>query len=138
MQLSFFDSLRKLFGGGKPNIRMPRRWPRILMTEPVSVMFNPSDRQSVMLKQLSAGGARIQSPNSLRSQTQVQLVLDFGAILHKTVDAEIMYCQRDAQGLHFNCGLRFLHIGHEGVPEIAFYIEEEQKRRKGTGQKWQG
>jgi len=49
-----------------------------------------------------------------------------------------MYSQRDAQGLHFNSGLRFLNIGHEGVPEISRYIEEEQRRRQGSGQKWQG
>jgi len=102
------------------------------------VVLERGERQPVMLKQLSAGGARVQSATALRPGTRVQLVLDFGAILRTVVDAEVMYCARDAQGLHCNSGLRFLHIGHAGVPEIAAYIEEEQKRRKGTGQKWEG
>ena len=136
--MSIFDSLRNLFGSGKPEIRLPRRWPRILMTEPAAVIMDRGERQSVMLKQLSAGGARVQSPNVLRPHAKVQLALDFGAVLRTTVDAEIMYSSRDAQGLHYNSGLRFLHIDHAGVPEVAVYIEEEQKRRRGTGQKWQG
>ena len=136
--MSFFDSIRKMFGVGKPDIRLPRRWPRILMTEPCFLAFDKGERQAVMLKQLSAGGARIQSSNPVRQHARVQLALDFGANLRQNLDAEVMYSQRDAAGLHFNCGLRFLHIGHEGVPEIAAYIEEEQRRRQGTAQKWQG
>lgn len=136
--MSIFDSLRHLFSGGPPEIRLPRRWPRILMTEPTSVILERGERQPVMLKQLSAGGARVQSALALRPRARLQLALDFGAILRTIVDAEVMYSARDAQGLHYNSGLRFLQIGHAGVPEIAAYIEDEQKRRKGTGQKWEG
>lgn len=136
--MPFFDSVRKLFGRTKPVIRLPRRWPRLLMSEPVTLLYDRGERQSMMLKQLSAGGARVQSAGPLRPHAQVTLALDLGAALRSNIEAEVMYSQRDRHGLHFNTGLRFLHIGHEGVHEIARYIEEEQKRRLGTGQKWQG
>jgi len=126
-----------MFGGGRPEVRLPRRWPRIVMTETCFVVDN-NERRSVMLKQLSAGGARVQSSNPLKQHSRVQLAIDLGQGLRISLDTEVMYSQRDAQGLHFNSGLRFLNIGHEGVPEISRYIEEEQRRRQGSGQKWQG
>jgi len=137
-RLPFFDSLRKLFGGRKPAMRLPRRWPRLLMSEPVTLLYDRGERRSMMLQQLSARGARVQSAGPSAPHAQVVLALDLGAGLRSNLEAEVVYSQRDRQALHFNNGLRFLHIGHEGVPEIACYIEEEQARRRGTGQKWQG
>lgn len=108
------------------------------MDEPVYISQQNNPRQTGILKQLSAGGARVQFPNPLRAGDKLILNADLGAGIRVALDAEVVYCERDKNGLHFMLGLRFLHIGYEGVPEVANFIDAEQKRRAGMPQRWQG
>jgi len=40
--------------------------------------------------------------------------------------------------LNYAEGLSFLSAGREGVEEISSFIEEERRRRSGSGEMWQG
>lgn len=117
---------------------MPRRWPRILANDPATLTLPDRQRRPVILKQLSAGGARVQSPIALSAHAIVMLRLDLGPGRRLNLEAVVVYCQHERQGLHYMSGLRFTHIDHNGVAEIVTYIEEENLRRKGSGQTWRG
>jgi hypothetical protein len=135
--MPILDSLRKLFQR-PPEIRMPRRWPRILMTDATTVMLTGGRRETVNLANLSAGGARVQStiPFGVRDRLTLQLALAAGS--HCSLDAEVVYCKRDAQGMHYAGGLRFIGATRDGIAEISAFIAEEHRRRSGAGETWHG
>ncbi|HEV2037369.1 MAG TPA: PilZ domain-containing protein [Candidatus Eremiobacteraceae bacterium] len=117
---------------------MPRRWPRIVMTDATVVSLPGGQRQPVKLMNLSAGGARIVSSFTMDSHERVTLTVPLGTGSRKDLQAEVIYCKRDAQSLHYAGGLSFLAAGREGVEEIAAFIEDERRRRSGAGETWQG
>lgn len=135
--MSIFDSFRKLFQR-QQEIRMPRRWPRIVMTDATVVSLSGGQRQPVKLANLSAGGARIVSSFSLGSHERVTLTVPLGSGSRKDLPAEVVYCKRDEQSLYYTGGLSFLSAGREGVDEISTFVEEERRRRAGAGEMWQG
>jgi hypothetical protein len=127
--MSIFGGLRKLFTRPK-EIRMPRRWPRIVMTESSILTLPGNRREPVKLANLSAGGARVRSsfPLPLRQRVTLQLALGAGARHH--VQAHVVYCQRDTQGLQYVGGLSFVGADTEGIPQVLSFIEEERRRRR--------
>lgn len=135
--MSILDSFLKLFQR-RLVIRMPRRWPRIVMTDATTVTLPGGQRQSVQLANLSAGGARIQSSFPLDQSGRLTLTVPLGAGSRTDLQAEVIYCRRDSQGLHYTGGLSFLGAGREGIEDILNFIEEERRRRTGSGETWQG
>jgi PilZ domain len=135
--VSIFDSLRKLFQRPQ-EIRMPRRWQRIVMSDATVVSLSGGQRQPVKLANLSAGGARIMSSFAMGTHERVTLTVPLGAGSRKELHAEVVYCNRDEQSLYYAGGLSFLGAGREGVEDIATFIEEERRRRSGAGEMWQG
>jgi hypothetical protein len=135
--MSIFDSFRKLFQRPQ-EIRMPRRWPRIVMTDATVVSLSGGQRQPVKLTNLSAGGARIVSSFALGSHERVTLTVPLGSGSRKDLPAEVVYCKRDDHSLYYAEGLSFLSAGRDGVEEISSFIEEERRRRSGSGELWQG
>jgi hypothetical protein len=135
--MSIFDSFRKFFQRPQ-EIRMPRRWPRIVMTDATVVSLSGGQRQPVKLTNLSAGGARIVSSFALGSQEKVTLTVPLGSGSRKDLPAEVVYCKRDEHSLYYSEGLSFLSAGRDGVEEISSFIEEERRRRSGAGEMWQG
>ena len=135
--MSIFDSFRKLFRR-QQEIRMPRRWPRIVMTDATVVSLSGGQRQPVKLANLSAGGARIVSSFALGDHERVTLTVPLGTGSRKDLAAEVIYCKHDEQSLYYAGGLSFLSAGREGVEEVSTFIEEERRRRSGAGEMWQG
>ncbi len=134
--MQLLDSLRKLFQG-PPGIRMPRRWPRILMMEATTVTLAGGRRATLKLANLSAGGARVQSMFRLRVHDQLTLEVPLGAGARCVKSAEVVYCKRDPQGLHYVGGLSFLGPSRDGIAEVAAFISDEQRRRSGARDIWQ-
>jgi PilZ domain len=135
--MSILDSFLKLFTR-QQEIRMPRRWPRIVMTDATTVSLPGGQRQPVKLANLSAGGARIVSSFAFEEHERVTLTVPLGTGSRKDLPSEVVYCRRDTQGLHYTGGLSFLTAGREGIDEISAFIEAERRRRSGAGEMWQG
>ena len=135
--MSILDSFLKLFSR-QQEIRMPRRWPRIVMTDATVLALPGGQRQPVKLANLSAGGARIVSSFAFDDRERVTLTVPMGSGSRKDLAAEVVYCKRDPHGLHYTGGLSFLASGREGVEEISAFIEAERRRRSGAGEMWQG
>ena len=135
--MSILDSFLKLFTR-QPEIRMPRRWPRIVMTDATVVALGSGQRQPVKLANLSASGARVVTSFAFDERERITLTVPMGAGNRKELAAEVVYCNRDSRGLHYAGGLRFLDAGREGVIEIADFIDHERRRRSGTGEMWRG
>jgi PilZ domain len=117
---------------------MPRRWPRIVMTETSLLMLPGERREPVKLANLSAGGARVRSSFPLPLRERVTLQVPLGAGLRHSLAAHVVYCHRDNQGLHYVGGLSFVGADRDGIPEILAFIEDEQQRRFGTRDSWRG
>lgn len=135
--MSVLDSFLKLFQR-RQEIRMPRRWPRLVVTDATTVTLPGGHRQPVRLGNLSAGGARIQSSFPLEAHDRLTLTVPMGGGARKDLQAEVVYCRRDTQGLHYAGGLSFLGAGRQGIEDIIVFIEEEQRRRAGSGERWKG
>jgi hypothetical protein len=134
--MSILDSFLKLFVR-QPQIRMPRRWPRLVVTDATVLSLGDGPRQPIKLANLSAGGARIVSSFTLEPRERVTLTVPLGPGVRKELDAEVVYCARDARGLHYTGGLRFSGAGSAGIPDVADFIEQERRRRSGPGEMWQ-
>lgn len=133
--MPLFDSLRKMFVR-QQEIRMPRRWQRIVMTDS-SVLTLPGERREpVKLTNLSGGGARVRSSFLLPLHERVMLQLPLGASTRHNLAAQVVYCRRDPQGLHFDGGLSFVGADREGIPEVLAFIEDEKRRRFGVKDTW--
>ncbi len=117
---------------------MPRRWPRIIMTDATVVALSGGQRQPVKLANLSAGGARVVSSFAFDEHERVTLTVPLGPGNRKELLAEVIYCNRDPHGLHYAGGLSFLMAGREGIEDITAFIDEERRRRSGAGELWQG
>jgi len=135
--MSLLDAFRKLFIR-QPELRMPRRWPRIIMTDATVIALGGGQRQPVKLANLSAGGARVVTSFAFDAGERVTLTVPMGAGNRKELAAEVVYCNRDPRGLHFAGGVRFLDAGREGVIEISDFIDHERRRRSGAGEMWRG
>jgi hypothetical protein len=135
--MSILDSFLKFFTR-QPEIRMPRRWPRIVMTDATVVALPGGQRQPVKLANLSAGGARIVTSFEFEEHERVTLTVPLGTGNRKDVLAEVIYCKRDPHGLHYTGGVSFLTAGREGIDDIAAFIDAERRRRSGAGEMWQG
>lgn len=134
--MSILDAFLKLFAR-QPPIRMPRRWPRIVMTDATVLSLRDGPRQPIKLANLSAGGARVVSSFTLEPRERVTLTVPLGPGVRKDVAAEVVYCARDARGLHYAGGLSFSGAGADGIDDVAAFIEQERKRRSGAGETWQ-
>ena len=135
--MSILDAFFRLFAR-QPQIRMPRRWPRIVVTDATVLSLGDGPRQPIKLSNLSAGGARVISSFTLEPSERVTLTVPLGPGVRKDVAAEVVYCERDQRGLHYTGGLRFSAAGPDGIPDVAAFIEEERRRRSGAGEMWQG
>lgn len=136
-RMPLFENFRKLFTR-RQEIRMPRRWPRIVMTDTSIVTMPGERREPIKLTNLSAGGARVRSsfPLPVRERVTLQVALAAGA--RHNLPAQVIYCHRDPQGLHYFGGLSFVGSDREGISEIAAFIEAEQRRRFGARDAWRG
>lgn len=135
--MQLFDAFRKLFVR-RQEIRMPRRWPRIVMTDSTIVTMAGEHREPVKLANLSAGGARVRSSFPLPMRERVSLHVPLTAGAHHNLLAHVVYCHRDPQGMHYFGGLSFVGADRDGIPEIAAFVEDEQRRRFGTKDAWRG
>jgi PilZ domain len=133
--MPLFESLRSLFVRRR-EIRMPRRWPRIVMTETSLLTLPGERREPVKLANLSGGGARVLSSFPLPLRDRVTLQVPLGAGSRHSLAAHVVYCHRDTQGLHYVGGLSFVGADREGIPEILAFIEDEVHRRFGTRDSW--
>jgi hypothetical protein len=133
--MPLFDNLRKMFVR-QPEIRMPRRWPRIVMTDTSMLTLADQRREPVKLVNLSGGGARVRTSFSLPVHERVTLQLPLGGAARHNVLAHVVYCRRDPQGLHYEGGLSFIGANHEGIPEVLAFIDDEKRRRTGTQDAW--
>jgi hypothetical protein len=125
--MPLFESLRKMFVR-RPEIRMPRRWPRIVMTDTSMLTLADQRREPVKLVNLSGGGARVRSSFSLPLHERVTLQLPLGAASRHSLPALVVYCRRDPQGLHYEGGLSFVGADREGIPEVLAFIDDEKRR----------
>jgi PilZ domain len=133
--MPFFESLRSLFVRRR-EIRMPRRWPRIVMTETSLLTLPGERREPVKLANLSGGGARVRSSFPLPLHERVTLQVPLGAGSRQSLAAHVVYCHRDNRGLQYVGGLSFVGADREGIPEILAFIEDEVHRRFGTRDSW--
>ncbi|HXW50580.1 MAG TPA: PilZ domain-containing protein [Candidatus Acidoferrales bacterium] len=133
--MPLFDNLRKMFVR-KPEIRMPRRWPRMVMTDTGMLIMPGDQREPVKLMNLSGGGARIRTSFVLPANERVTLSLKLGAVSRHALAAQVVYCQRDPQGLHYDGGLSFVGADRDGIPEVLAFLEDEKQRRFGTKDAW--
>ena len=92
--MSILESFFKLFAR-PPQVRMPRRWPRIVMTDATVLSLRDGPRQPIKLANLSAGGARVVSSFTLEPQERVTLTVPLGPGVRKDLPAEVVYCARD-------------------------------------------
>lgn len=135
--MGILASLRNLFGG-RPGVRMSRRFPRLLMTEGTIVVLPGERREPVKLANVSAGGARIRASFPLPINERIALQVPLGAGARCTLPAHVVYCRRDPRSLHYYGGLNFVGAEHEGIPQVAAFIEEERRRRVGNPDPWRG
>lgn len=117
---------------------MPRRWPRIVMTDSTILTLGDERREPVKLANLSAGGARIRSSFPIPMHERVMLGVPLNTGTRHSLPAQVVYCQRDQHGLHYFGGLSFVGADRDGIPEIVAFIEDEQRRRFGTRDTWRG
>jgi hypothetical protein len=137
IEMSVIDSILNIFRP-RQHIRMPRRWPRIVMSDSTVVTLAGGRREPVRLSNLSAGGARIQLLFGMQPHERLTLTVPLGAGFRKELHAEVVYCRRESQSLHYAGGLSFLAAGRDGVDDIAAYVEAERRRRAGAGEMWHG
>jgi hypothetical protein len=123
-----FDSLRKIFSGAKAAYH--RRWPRLLMGEPVRVKLRSGEDRPAMLTQLNGGGARIQISQRLNPGDEVALEFCIASGEHHTVAARVVHALKEERGFSWLCGIRFVGVAYEELERIAEFVEEEQHRRK--------
>ena len=74
----------------------------------------------------------------LDDRERITLTVPLGSGVRKDLPAEVVYCKRDARGLHYTGGVSFLGAGKEGIEDITLFIDEERRRRSGAGEMWQG
>jgi hypothetical protein len=135
--MPLLDGLRKLFGG-REEIRMPRRWPRIVMTETSLLTLPGNRREPVKIANLSAGGVRVLSSFALPQNQRVTINLPLAAGSKHSIAAHVVWIRRDQQSLHYLSGLSFVGAGSEGIPEVLAFVEDEQRRRMGARDFWRG
>jgi hypothetical protein len=123
-----FDALRSVLTGGRGS-RRARRWYRMIMTEPARLTLRSGEVRSVIVTQLSAGGARVTSAKPLHKGQPVRFDLLLGTRPHG-VDAEVVHGARDGRGLQWHIGLRFTGVGAAGDQAIAEFLTQEQRRRE--------
>jgi hypothetical protein len=123
-----FDSLRKLFSGAKGAYH--RRWPRLLMGEPVRVRLRSGEDRPAMLTQLSGGGARIQISQRLNPGEDVSVDFTIASGEHHLFAARVVHAVKEDRGFSWLCGIRFVGVAYEELERIAQFVEEEQHRRK--------
>lgn len=132
--MPLFDSLRRMFVR-RQEIRMPRRWPRIIMTDS-SMLTLGERREPVKLVNLSGGGARVRSTFALPLYERVTLQLQLGATHRQNLAAQVVYCRRDPSSMHFDGGLSFVGADRDGIPEVLAFVDDEKRRRFGTKDTW--
>ena len=123
-----FDSLRKLFSNAKGAYH--RRWPRLLMGEPVRVRLHSGEERLAMLTQLSGGGARIQISQRLNPGDDVSVDFTIASGEHHVFAARVVHAVKEERGFSWLCGIRFVGVAFEELERIAQFVEEEQHRRK--------
>jgi hypothetical protein len=74
----------------------------------------------------------------MQPRERVTLTLPLGVGSRKELHAEVVYCRREGQSLHYAGGLSFLAAGRDGIDVVAEYIDAERRRRSGAGGMWQG
>ncbi|MDQ6779918.1 MAG: PilZ domain-containing protein [Candidatus Eremiobacteraeota bacterium] len=123
-----FDSLLKAVFGKRA--AYTRRWPRLIMTEPARLGLPDGREIPVMLVQLSAGGARLQSAARLKPGETVILSVEIGLGLKRDITAQVLHVRKDAKGFYYTSGLCFIDIDPLKIRSIAAYIADEQQRRR--------
>jgi PilZ domain len=126
---ALFDTMRKLLLKRSPE-QYSRRWPRVQIAEPASVLLPGGEAKPVIVLQLSLGGARIQTSAQFPAGTELELQFDHGAGGRQTVPAVVVYAFRENPGYYFACGLCFLGLKQEQGQWISNYIAAEQTRRR--------
>jgi hypothetical protein len=122
------DTLRKIFSGAKAAYH--RRWPRLLMGEPIRLKLPNGENSPAMLTQLSGGGARIQISKRLNPGDEVSLEFTIASGEHHIVAARVVHSVKEDHGFSWLCGIRFIGVAYEELERIAEFVEEEQHRRK--------
>ena len=123
------NSLRNLFVKAMP-IRQHRRWPRILMAEPVRLTLEAGESRSAILYQIGAGGARVKVSQSLQPGAVIGVDFRTGAREYHRLKARVVHVVKEGRGFNWACGLCFEHVDPKEIQRIADYVEEERKRRE--------
>jgi hypothetical protein len=123
-----FDALRNVLTGGLGS-RRARRWYRMVMTEPARLTLRSGEVRSVIVTQLSAGGARVTSAKPLHKGQPVRIDLFLGTRPHG-MDAEVVHASRDGRSLQWHIGLRFTGVGAAGDQSVAEFLAHERRRRE--------
>ena len=124
-----FESLKRLLIKRAPE-RYSRRWPRIVVEEPAELRLPDGTQSSVIVSQLSVGGARVQSIVPLKAGDDIELQLDGGAEGRQSLGAHIVYSLKENSGFYFACGLCFFGLRPHETQWIATFIAAEQARRR--------
>ena len=123
------ESLKRLLSKRAPD-RYSRRWPRLSLEESAKMMLWDGRQQSVILNQLSVGGARVQSSVPLRPGENIELQFGEAQSGHHNVPARIVYSLKEPAGFHFACGLCFMGVDARQAQQIAAYIAAHQAQRR--------
>jgi hypothetical protein len=128
---ALLESLKRFLTKRAPE-RYSRRWPRIAVEQPAQLKLPNGTQREVTVKQLSVGGARIQSAVPLRAGDDIELEMGPDAGGRQSIAARIVYTLRENSGYFFACGLCFLGLRPEETQWIASFIAAEQARRRAT------
>jgi PilZ domain len=128
---ALLESLKRLLAKRAPD-RYSRRWPRIAVEEHAHLKLSNGTQSSVVVNQLSVGGARVQSSMPLRAGDNIELEFGNGGANRQNITARIVYSLKENSGCFFACGLCFLGLQPRETQWIASFIAAEQARRRTT------
>jgi hypothetical protein len=125
--MGFFDKIFK----GKSEVRRPRVGSRVPMEERAEMhRIKDGSAQSVILADLSYGGARIATPLKLAKNEELTLIINAGRHKPFEVGCKIVAVRPRVGRLHFDYGVKFVAIKPGEVERLRKFVVERDDARK--------
>jgi hypothetical protein len=118
----------------KPPVRRPRVGNRVPMEERAEMhRHKDGSAQSVILADLSYGGARIATPLKLAKNEELTLIINAGRHRPFEVGCRVITVRPRVGRLHFDYGVKFVAIKPgEGERLRTFVVERDDARKTGV------
>jgi c-di-GMP-binding flagellar brake protein YcgR len=128
--MGIFDKLFKATGAKKPE-RRPRVGARVPMEERAEMhRLKDGTAQSVILADLSYGGARIATPLKLAKNEELTLIVNAGRHKPFEVGCKVVAVRPRVGRLHFDYGVKFVAIKPGEVERLRKFVGERDDARK--------